>query len=331
MKIFITGATGFIGGYLTRYFAEKGHTVLASGRGAPPKRLLDYADYVPLDLRADIRTSIEADVCIHAGALASDSASYSSLYDANVSGTRRLLDAIRGVPTLIHISSSSVYAFRSLAPQQPQCESDAGKDFKRLTAYGQTKWLAEEAIMEDRNPSQQRLILRPRAVYGVGDRVILPRLLAMVRGNRFIMPGKMDTFTSMTNIAHIAGCIERFMLNERNPALTTLNIADSMSYPMGESIHGLLEAIYGKSLKKRSIPIGLLQFIARTGVSNHVTPFLIQAVSKDSLLDTSCLRALYPLSSGLNLGSATPLIQEWIAGMGGVKAYLKNQQLAPWL
>ena len=238
MKIIITGATGFVGAHLTRYFSEGGHAVLAIGRTPkPPKRLLDFADYKAINW-SEKMARLEGDVVIHAAALASDSAKYSDLYAANVDGTRHLMAATEGCQNFIMISSSSVYTYRN---NLPKVESEAGKDYDFLTNYGKTKWLSERVLLAHPNPQQRRLVIRPRAIYGVGDRVILPRLLGMVRGNNFVSIGKMDKQTSQTHIEQISRLIDWFVMTE---AITQqqliVNLADAHPYKMGDSIHQLL-------------------------------------------------------------------------------------------
>ncbi|MFM2267552.1 MAG: hypothetical protein RL757_993, partial [Bacteroidota bacterium] len=243
MKIFITGATGFVGASLTRYFAESGkHEVIALGRTAnPPKQLLDVATYQQFDLSEKKNKYLDGDMVIHAAALASDSASYEDLYAANVVGTANLAQMSAGCGVFVLISSSSVYSFRNNLPKQ---ENEAGNDFQFLTDYGKTKWLSEKMLHALPNAQQKRLILRPRAIYGVGDRVILPRLLEMVRGNYFIMPTAMDVLTSQTHVSQLSFFIDHFLnKNDFSESSYTFNIADKTPYLMGDSIHQLLNVL----------------------------------------------------------------------------------------
>ena len=329
MKIIITGATGFVGAHLTRYFAQKGHEVLALGRAPlPPKRLLDFATYRQVNW-SDNMSALEGDVAIHSAALASDSAKYKDLYLANVEGTRQLIAATQRVGKFVLISSSSVYAYRD---NQPKVEADAGKDFDFLTDYGKTKLLSERVLSANNPANQQRLIIRPRVVYGVGDRVILPRLLNMVKGDNFVMPGNMKVTTSQTHVEQIARLIDWFI---EAPNLgvepLTFNLSDALTYQMGVSIYDLLSALTNKQLYKKQAPIGLLKFIARTGASKKITKFLIDAVTHDCVLDLSYLSKFYTVPTALNMPTETPVLKAWIDRLGGLEKYLERQEEAPWL
>ncbi len=49
------------------------------------------------------------------------------------------------------------------------------------TPYGETKWLSEQRVLDPRFASMEPVVLRPRAVFGEGDRAIVPRVLAVAR------------------------------------------------------------------------------------------------------------------------------------------------------
>ncbi len=329
MKIIISGATGFVGAHLTRYFSRKGHEVIALGRAQhPPARLLEFAAYHPVDWTSGI-PAIDADIVIHAAALASDSASYKDLYAANVEGTRRLIEASEGVATFILISSSSVYSYRD---NLPKAEADAGKDFDFLTDYGKTKWLSELELAKNINPRQKRLIIRPRVVYGIGDRVILPRLLNMVKGDQFVMPGPMKNLTSQTNVRQISKLIDWYItLSASEKKNLTLNLADLLPYRMGETTHELLSFLTDQPLKKKIVPIALIKGIARMGLSKNVTKFLVDAVTHDCVLDLSFLKTLYAIPPELTLQNELAPLKNWITKLGGLEEYHKKPDAAPWL
>ena len=333
MKIIITGAIGFVGAHLTRYFSESGHDVLALGRASkPPKRLLDFAQYKAVNW-SEKMPILDGDVVIHAAALASDSATYRDLYAANVAGTRHLVAATEGVKNFIIISSSSVYAYRD---NKIKVESDAGKDFDFLTDYGKTKWLSEQVLLATKNPNQRRLIVRPRAIYGVGDRVILPRLLGMVKGNNFMMIGKMDKQTSQTNVNQISALINYFVGDLINSELIKkqtliVNLADKNAYEMGESIYQLLCLLTNKQLNKRELPISILKLIAQLKLSKKITKFLIDAVTYDCVLDLSYLQTFYAIPNELNLQNESINLKNWLKTLGNTEGYLKNVEAAPWL
>jgi 2-alkyl-3-oxoalkanoate reductase len=325
----ITGATGFVGAHLTRFFSGQGHQVLAWGRAPqPPKFLTQFAEYQQIVLNEDL-SNIEADMVIHVAALASDSASYQDLYDSNVLATRYLVRAARQCPLFVLLSSSSVYSY---ADNIPKKEADAGRNFDDLTNYGKTKYLSELELLKDDNPNQKRLITRPRAIYGVGDRVILPRLLGLQRGNSFIQLGHMNVHTSQTHVQQIAALIA-FWCNHhaQRDAVTITNLADATPYHMRESVYELLCYLSGRTLKPRTIPVWVLKAVAATGLSSNVTKFLVDSMTRSSVLDLSYLQSWYEIPKELHLSNEKKNLKAWIDRYGGIGAYLRAAQSAPWM
>ena len=94
------------------------------------------------------------------------------------------------------IGSASVYDPR--VPQVAARERDAPVPPGRyLNAYGRAK-AAQEGVVLARRPDA--LVLRPRAVWGPGDRTLLPRVMARARGGVLPLPGGGRRPASMTYI-----------------------------------------------------------------------------------------------------------------------------------
>ena len=115
MKVFLTGATGFIGGHLLRALLEGGAEVRCLRRSESPRRNLDGLDVevVTGDLRdgGTLRQGLEGcDLVFHCAA---DYRFYSrnseELYESNVEGTRNLLQAASeaGAKRVVYTSSTA--------------------------------------------------------------------------------------------------------------------------------------------------------------------------------------------------------------------------------
>ena len=123
MKVFITGATGFVGSHLTEYIVQKneGHSIYGLCRWRSPKdNLSKIFDKITLvegdlcDLSALIRhlKAIKPDVIFHLAAQSYVLTSFSSPVHTlwtNVIGTANLLEAVRitEIDPVIHVCSSS--------------------------------------------------------------------------------------------------------------------------------------------------------------------------------------------------------------------------------
>lgn len=184
MKILLTGASGFVGSSFLRRFA--GRTDLEiHGTGRRP---MPFPNYTRHDLTEPFDLDFTPDVVIHAAARALPWGTHADFHDQNVRATAHVLDFCkrRGVGHFVYLSSSSVF-YRE-ADQEAMTEATPiGPDF--VNHYARTKYEGELLV---RDFPGRSVILRPRAVFGPGDTVLFPRLLAAARAGkmyRFDRPG----------------------------------------------------------------------------------------------------------------------------------------------
>ena len=248
MKIFVTGITGFVGGAVANHFADLGHTVYGIGRKAAlPYYISNSCSYSTADICSPLR-DIDADIIIHAAAVVSDTVSYKHACKVNVEGTANVLRAARNSEHFIYISSSSVYNFKD----DGMIESEAGLEFNHLSVYGKSKWLAERVINKIES-NFKKTILRPRAIYGKSDHVLLPRLLKLVKGNKIFLPEHLSRQISLTHVNNLILAIE-LCINKQKEALEIFNVADKEVYDLNKVLTALLSAVTSKQLRTFIIP-----------------------------------------------------------------------------
>lgn len=330
MKIVVTGATGFVGATLVRQLTKAGHTVLATGRRrTPPPNLLEYAEYRPADITRPMPL-FRADACIHAAALASDTATSDRLYAANIEGTRHVVRAARNCSHFVQISSSSVYRFGTKAAGEHEAIPD-----QLLSPYGLSKLLAEKVVLSERGSYGHTLVLRPRAIYGVGDRVLLPRLLKLLRKNTIVCPVERATRTSLTHVDNLAQATRLFLEQRPCPSLQIFNIADEPVYSLREVLIELLSALSDNVLTVRQVPAGWLKLLVNLyeylPLKTSLTRFSLESLTQSALLDTSAIRGGLGFASRYTFSTTLPVLVDWIMRQGGVRAYLAQQEQAPWL
>ncbi len=120
-RCLVTGATGFIGGHLTRRLRRDGYGVRCLVRaGSDAARVQDLralgAEIVVGDLsdaESLLRAAQNADAVVHCAAMVSDWGTVQEITAANVEGTRGLLAAAvaAGVRRFVQISSTDVYGY----------------------------------------------------------------------------------------------------------------------------------------------------------------------------------------------------------------------------
>ncbi len=325
MKIIITGATGSLGAYLTRYYSQQGNDVIACGRDKnPPKNLLKFASYLNIDINNEFELP-DADVCIHTAALSDDKASYNDLYTPNVTGTRNTARASKSVKTFIQISSSSVYL-----PHPAKITEDmaGNQNNKLLSPYGKSK-LAAEMILAETTKHESCFILRPRAFYGPGDRVIMPRILKLVKNGVFSRPGEMKTSVSLTHYENIAKASDLCIASGKK-GINIYNVADDEVYIFVEVIRKIIAAFYSGPVKEKEIGLWFLKLISVFKIGG-ITPLLVRSFSQDMVLDISKIKKELNYKPVQNFDSALPELKDWINRVGGVEELKTGNRKYAWM
>jgi nucleoside-diphosphate-sugar epimerase len=184
MKILLTGASGFVGSSFLKRFSERSNLEIhGTGRRPAP-----FPNYTRHDLTNPLHLDFTPDVVIHAAARALPWGSRADFHAQNVTATANVLDFCRrrNVLNFVYLSSSSVF-YREADQENMTEATSIGPDF--VNDYARTKYEGELLV---RNFPGRRVILRPRAVFGPGDTVLFPRLLAAAQAGkmyRFDRPG----------------------------------------------------------------------------------------------------------------------------------------------
>lgn len=174
MKYFITGATGFIGGRVTRQLVEAGHAVVALVRN--PQEARQLVEIGVSIAQGDItdRESLPepmswADGVFHMAAWYKVGArDKSPAYRINVEGTRNILEAMKelGIQKGVYTSTLAVFS----DTQGRMVDETYRYDGPHLSEYDRTKWLAHYEIAEPMMKEGLPLVIvMPGAVYGPGD------------------------------------------------------------------------------------------------------------------------------------------------------------------
>lgn len=180
MAVLVTGASGFLGSHVLARLAASGTLALGLGRDAARCAALETAGHriirhdlsLPLDRALDLRLR-RVERIIHCAALSAPFGRLADFEAANVAAMRNILDFAtrQGISRFVHISSPSVcFAFRD---QLDLAEDAALPD--PVNHYARTKREAERLVLAA--PAIHPVVLRPRGIYGAGDRALLPRLI----------------------------------------------------------------------------------------------------------------------------------------------------------
>lgn len=265
-RVLITGATGGLGLALVREVAGRGHAVVATGRSSAQADAIAGmgAQFVPVDLAqasADLAALLRGcDSVIHAAALSASWGPATVFEAMNVGVTRRLLEAARaaGVGRFVFVSSPSIFAdFRDrLAIGEHDRPTTPP-----LNHYARTKLAAERLVLAANREALHCCAIRPRALVGAGDRVILPRLAEMARRPRLPLPGGGRALIELTDLRDAAWAIAE--AEERCPATGGCAINVSGGQPVRVAdLAAMLAQAMGTAPRMVRVPMALARPLA---------------------------------------------------------------------
>jgi dihydroflavonol-4-reductase len=243
MKVFVTGATGFVGHHVADALAAQGADLrllvrkssnLANLEGIPGHTHIgDLSD--PASLRPALAG---CDAVVH---VAADYRLWipdpDAMYRANVDGTRELLRMARevNVPRFVYTSSVATMHFRTdgivINEDTPVTLADMVGHYKR------SKFLAEQQAIQAANAGQHVIILNPTTPIGPNDSKPTPtgRIFVDFLNGKF--PAYMDTGLNLVDVTEVARTHvsaltlgqpgRRYILGGEN--LTLKQILDKMS------------------------------------------------------------------------------------------------------
>jgi nucleoside-diphosphate-sugar epimerase len=210
MRVAITGATGFLGSNLTPQLLTSGFDVVALGRS--PMVLAELGNLGVRTARVDLRnleqlkTALKSvEVVCHLAALAEPWGRWQDFYSTNVQGTWNVLDACKsnGVRRLVFVSSPSVLFDGS---DLINVTEDLPYPSRFISNYCTSKRLAEEAVRSAAG-ELEITIIRPKAIFGPGDKSLLPRILSAAVRKRLWRIGDGTNQVDLTYVDNVSQAI----------------------------------------------------------------------------------------------------------------------------
>jgi nucleoside-diphosphate-sugar epimerase len=241
------------------------------------------------------------------------------LRQTNVEGLKALLQTI-DTGHFIFISSASVY------PPGTNHKENEHIDVNKLSDYGRSKYEAELFLC---SRGQNTTILRPRAIYGIGDRVLLPRIFSLRKGPFYLIPGRLDFEISLTCIDNLL-LATRCLMNSDTNGSNIYNIADTVTYQLNEIIEQILLLGGRENLVKLKIPPSLLisaaRLVGNNNVNNTTFRFFLcnHTISNEKFCDKFNFEMKYSFIDYL------PRLVKWISDIGWKNINSHSAKL-PWI
>lgn len=263
---FVTGGSGFVGAALIRRLVADGWTVRALARSSEAEAAVRAAGAEAAagsleDVESLTAAARGVEYVFHSAAKLGDWGDWKEFRRVNVGGTRHLIAACRaaGVKRLVHVGTEA-----ALLHGQPLIAADERTPlaFDSRAAYSATKAAAEAAIVEANGSGLETVVVRPRFVWGVGDRTILPFIVKAVRTGRFRWIGGGRQLTSTT---HVDNTVEGLVLGAlKGRPGNAYFVTDGSAVVFREFVSALL-ATQGVQAPEGDVPLPVARALAAAG------------------------------------------------------------------
>lgn len=248
MRIFVTGATGFIGAHFVERALAEGHQVVGLYRGDGPRHreCIEHLRSRGADLRRGDILQPESFagamagcdvVCHFAAAFRESGADEAYFARMNVDGTTNVAKAAAasGVKRFVHCGTAGIYG------QRVAGTIDEKTPIRPWNSYERSKLAADEQVRAIASASgMQYVILRPTAVYGPRDER-LSKLFRSVEKGRFPLFGPGEGRRHMIYVTDLADAFLRACTAE-SAANCELIVAGPKAVPLREMLHTIARA-----------------------------------------------------------------------------------------
>lgn len=250
-KLFITGITGFVGQNLSPHLHDN-YEVVGISRNKS-QNCISYEMF--------FEGNTHYDALIHLAGKAHDLkkiANEKEYYEVNFELTKKLFDCFLNSNAKKFIYISSVKAVADSVVEQLFEDHIANP----ITAYGKSKLMAEQYIMNNLPSNKEVYILRPCMIHGPANKGNLNLLYNMVSKGIPYPLAVYQNHRSFLSISNLCFVIEQLL--NKNIQSGVYNIADDEPISTNELLV-LIADVLGQKPKLLKIPKAIINFMAKVG------------------------------------------------------------------
>jgi nucleoside-diphosphate-sugar epimerase len=324
-RVLVTGGGGFLGKAIVKRLVARKDSVTSFSRGFYPQLEHLGVSQIQGDLKdpeAVDAACRDRQIVFHVAAKAGIWGPEAAYVDANVTGTRNVVEAClrHQVDRLVYTSSPSV-VFDGHDMQGVDASVPYANHFP--AAYPRTKAVAEQLVRDAAGRGLSSIVLRPHLIWGPGDNHLVPRILAKARGLVQVGDGcnLVDTiYIDNAADAHLAAADAL----ARRPELSgrVYFISQGQPMPLWEMVNAILAA-GGKPPVRRRMSLStarrigaVLEFLYRLfNISSEppMTRFMAEELATSHWFDIRAARKDLGYSPGVSTEEGLRRLASWLA------------------
>jgi nucleoside-diphosphate-sugar epimerase len=268
-RIWISGATGFVGKAVVRVLRTRGDEVIAAVRDArKAEDLVDMGVTVVEDDLSDVAVLTEqlrdVDAVIHSAGsyrVGIGREERGAMWDANIGTTTRVLDAAEAArtPRIVYVSTVGVFGNTHGRVVDEAYRRNIREGF--LSWYDETKFGAHEVAAQRSRAGAPIVIVQPSQVYGPGDYTEIGNQLRLAHAGKLPYRAFSDVGLGFVQVDDLAGGIVAAL--DRGPVPATY-ILSGPRHRLGEALE-IAARLGGRSLPRMAIPNAVLRLAAPVG------------------------------------------------------------------
>lgn len=344
MKVLVTGASGFLGGKLARRLvSDGGHEVSVLVRRT--SNLQDLGDTSVLNLvYGDLtdaasleQATRDIDVVFHSAARVDERGTRAQFEQENLHATEQLLTSARknGVSRFVFISSPSALMEYD-GGDQLDIDESVPYPQRFLNLYSETKAAAEQAVLAADAPGFTTCALRPRAIWGSGDRSgPIVRLLGRARAGKLPnLSGGREIFASFCHVDNIVDAAVKAAESD-NVGGKAYFIADAEKtnvWPFMAEVaqdFGFAAPTRTPDLRVVGAVVSVIEQVWKipylaTRYSPPLSRYVFALMTRSSTFDTTAARVDFGYVPIVDRDAGLAGFKDWVTAQGGVAELTRN-------